>query len=63
MHPPPMLGTLPPSGLPGALSPDTPTITESIPVSRLNEMYMTQRQTVSDRLEADSRGYHSVFSQ
>lgn len=63
MHPPPMSGALPPSGLPGALSTDAPGVTEPIPVNRVNEMYMSQRQAVSDRLEADSRGYHSVFSQ
>ncbi|KAI9791708.1 MAG: hypothetical protein M1816_003518 [Peltula sp. TS41687] len=63
MHPPPMPGTLPPSGLPGVLPADTPGVTESVPVNRLNEMYMAQRQAVSDRLEADFRGYHSVFSQ
>ena len=63
MHPPPMPGQGPPQGPPGAFGPDTPGQTEAIPVSRMNEMYMQQRQTVDDRLEADSRGYDSVFSQ
>lgn len=58
-----MPGTLLMQGPPGALPPDMPGPTESLPVSRLNEMYLARNQAVSDRLEADSRGYHSVFSQ
>ena len=63
MHPPPMPGQGPPLGPPGALSPDMPGPTESIPVHRINEMYMQQKQSVNDRLEADGRGYDSVFAQ
>ncbi|KAI9871568.1 MAG: hypothetical protein M1830_002736 [Pleopsidium flavum] len=63
MHPPPMPGQGPPQGPPGALSPDTPGPTESIPVHRMNDMYMQQKQGVNDRLEADGRGYDSVFAQ
>ena len=37
--------------------------TDPVAVQRLNEMYMAQRQGVSDRLETDGRGYNSVFSQ
>lgn len=59
MHPAPMPG----QGPPGALPPDTPGPTESIPVYRMNDMYMQQKQGVNDRLEADGRGYDSVFAQ
>lgn len=63
MHPPPMPGQGPPQGPPGAMSPDTPGPTESMPIHRMNEMYIQQKQGVNDRLEADGRGYDSVFSQ
>jgi hypothetical protein len=63
MHPPPMPGAMPPQGAPGALQPGTPGPTDPIPVNRMNEMYMAQNQGVSDRLEADGRGYNSVFAQ
>lgn len=63
MHPPPMPGQGPPLGPPGAMSADAPGPTESMPINRMNEMYMQQKQGVSDRLEADGRGYDSVFSQ
>ena len=63
MHPPQALGQAPPQGPPGALSADTPGPTETLPVSILNEMFMQNNQGVSDRLEADSRGYDTVFSQ
>ena len=45
------------------MSPDAPGPTETLPVNILNEMYMQKNQGVSDRLEADSRGFDSVFSQ
>ena len=48
---------------PGALGPDTPTSTDPMPVSRLNELYMQQQQAVDSRLETDGRGFDSVFSQ
>ncbi len=63
MHPPPMPGQGPPHGPPGALSTDTPGPIEAIPVRRMNDMYMHQKQGVNDRLEADGRGYDSVFAQ
>jgi hypothetical protein len=34
-----------------------------MPVNRMNEMYMQQQQAQHDRLEADGRGYDSVFAQ
>lgn len=52
-----------PPGPPGAMSADIPGPTESIPINRMNELYVQQKQGVSDRLEADGRGYDSVFSQ
>ena len=52
-----------PPGPPGALSPDQPGPTEALPVDRMNEMYLQQRQDVNNRLEADGRGFDSVFSQ
>jgi len=63
MHPPPMPAQGLPHGPPGALSSDMPGPTEPIPVNRMNEMYMQQKQSVNDRLEADGRGYDSVFAQ
>ena len=63
MHPPPMPGHGMHAGPPGALSPDQPGTTETLPVDRMNEMYVQQQQDVSNRLEADGRGYESVFSQ
>lgn len=62
VHPPLMPGQGLPHGPPGARSPGAPGPIEALPVSRMNEMYMHQNQAVSDRLEADSRGYDSVFS-
>lgn len=64
MHPPPMPGHGPPQGLPpGAMSPSAPGPTEAMSVNRINEVYIQQRQGVTDRLEADGRGFDSVFSQ
>lgn len=63
MHPPQMHGPGPLQGLPGARSPGAPGPIDAIPVQRMNEMYMQQNQAVSDRLEADARGYDSVFAQ
>lgn len=63
MHPPPMPGQGPPQGPPGAIAPGAPGPIDALPVNRMNEMYMQQHQNVSDRLEADARGYDSVFSQ
>lgn len=63
LHPPPMPGQGPPQGPPGARSPGAPGPIDAIPVGRMNEMYMQQSQGVGDRLEADARGYDSVFSQ
>ena len=62
-HPPQASGQAPPQGPPGALPQDAPGPTEALPVSRLNDMYMQKNQAVTDRLEADSRGYDNVFSQ
>lgn len=63
MHPPPMPGQGLHQGPPGGRSPGAPGPIEALPVHRMNEIYMHQNQKVSDRLEADSRGYDSVFSQ
>ena len=45
------------------MSPSAPGPTEAMSVNRINELYMQQRQGVNDRLEADGRGFDSVFSQ
>lgn len=60
MHPPqsPI-----PQGPPGALPLGSAGPIDSVPVDRMNEMYMQERQGTISRLEADSRGYDSVFSQ
>lgn len=63
MHPPLSPGQGLPHGPPGALSPGAPGPTDPIPVNQLNDMYMQQHQDVSNRLEADGRGYGNVFSQ
>ena len=62
-HPPPNPEQGPPPGPPGARSPGEPGPIEPMSVNRMNEMYMQQNQAMEDRLEADSRGYDSVFSQ
>ncbi len=62
-HPPPNSGQGPPLGPPGARSPGEPGPIEPMSVNRMNEVYMQQNQAVNDRLEADARGYDSVFSQ
>ncbi|KAL8820565.1 MAG: hypothetical protein Q9223_001245 [Gallowayella weberi] len=61
-HPPPTSGQVGPQGLPGALPAEYPGPTTPLPVSQINEQYIQQKQSVSDRLEAD-RGYDSVFGQ
>ncbi|MCJ1459335.1 hypothetical protein MMC28_009712 [Mycoblastus sanguinarius] len=61
MHPPQSPGQGPPQGPPGALPPGAPGPTDPIPVNQMNEMYHMQGH--NDRLEADARGYDSVFSQ
>lgn len=63
MHPPHLQGPGPLQGLPGARPPGTVGPLDAIPVTRMNEMYMQHTQAVSDRLEADARGYDSVFAQ
>ncbi|CAF9906349.1 MAG: hypothetical protein ALECFALPRED_002207 [Alectoria fallacina] len=63
MHPPQSPGQGPPQGPPGAFSPGVPGPADPIPVNQMNEIYMQQQQEVSNRLEADGRGYGSVFSQ
>ena len=50
-------------GLPGARSPGEPGPIDPLSVNRMNEMYLQRNQAANDRLEADSRGYDSVFSQ
>lgn len=37
--------------------------TESVPVARLNELYLAARDGKLDRMEADSHGYHGVYAQ
>ncbi|KAL2042153.1 hypothetical protein N7G274_005341 [Stereocaulon virgatum] len=63
MHPPLSPGQVPPQGPPGALPPGAPGPTDPMAINHMNEMYMQQRQDVNNRLEADSRGYETVFSQ
>ncbi|KAI9798622.1 MAG: hypothetical protein M1825_005046 [Sarcosagium campestre] len=58
-----MAASMVPQGHPGAMPLDAPGPTDAVPVKRLNEMYTSHKQGVSDRLEADGRGYTSVFSQ
>ncbi|KAL9636148.1 MAG: hypothetical protein Q9164_003004 [Protoblastenia rupestris] len=60
-HPPQDGDTL--HGAPGALPPNAPGPMDALPVNQLNEHFMQQRQGIHDRLEAESRGYDSVFSQ
>jgi hypothetical protein len=52
-----------PTGPPGAMPPDAGGPTEGMLVSRMNELSMAQKQARHDRLEAESRGHDSVFSQ
>lgn len=52
-----------PQGPPGAISPEAPGPSDALPVSQINEDFMNRRQRMHDRLEAQSRGYESIFSQ
>jgi hypothetical protein len=49
--------------LPGALAPDAPGAFEGMSVERMNEVAAAVRQGGRDRLEAESRGHASIFSQ
>ncbi|CAZ80041.1 unnamed protein product [Tuber melanosporum] len=61
MHPPPQPGQMPPPGPPGAIpGPTDPT--EPLDMQRMNTMYLAAKDGRMDRLEADSRGYHSVYA-
>ena len=62
MHPPPSVGQMPPPGPPGALQGPGHDPNDAIPVDRLNQMYMAAKDGRLDRLEADGRGYHSVYA-
>ncbi|MCJ1374045.1 hypothetical protein MMC20_005275 [Loxospora ochrophaea] len=57
-----MPGQGPPQGPPGAFGPETPGPADALPVSRMNELYMQQKQGMNDRLEADSRGHFVLYS-
>ena len=48
-------------GPPGALSPDMPGPTEPLSIARINEHYHNQRQAIDNRVEAEHRGYETVF--
>ncbi|KAH0606710.1 uncharacterized protein H6S33_003544 [Morchella sextelata] len=61
MHPPPQPGQMPPPGPPGAL-PGQNDPTEPLDIQRMNTMYLAAKDGRMDRLEADSRGYHSVYA-
>lgn len=61
MHPPPQPGQMPPPGPPGAL-PGQNDPTEPLDMQRMNSMYLAAKDGRMDRLEADSRGYHSVYA-
>jgi hypothetical protein len=52
-----------PTTAPGALDPDAPGPADALPVEQINEMYMAKNQMISDRLEAEGRGYDSIFAQ
>lgn len=61
MHPPPQPGQMPPPGPPGALqNPNDPT--EPLDMQRMNNMYIGARDGHMDRLEGNSRAYHSVYA-
>lgn len=61
MHPPPQAGSAL-VGPPGALQGPGQDPNDAIPVDRLNQMYMAAKDGRLDRLEADSRGYNSVYA-
>lgn len=61
MHPPPQPGQMPPPGPPGGL-PGQNDPTEPLDMQRMNSMYLAAKDGRMDRLEADSRGYHSVYA-
>ena len=60
---PPNLTNHDPQGPPGAIPPEDAGAAKAAPVSQLNEDYQRHEQNVHDRLEAESRGYDSIFAQ
>ncbi|MCJ1326722.1 hypothetical protein MMC10_003387 [Thelotrema lepadinum] len=52
-----------PQGLPGAFSSTTPGPTQGLSPDDMNKAFVAQNQAISDRLEAESKGYDSVFAQ
>ena len=48
---------------PGSIPPDNPGPTDILSVQQMNEVYASQRQALHDRLEADGKGYDTVFAQ
>ena len=54
---------LSPHGLPGALPADGPTPTSALSIQQINIRDEANRQAVSDRLDAQGRGFDSVFGQ
>jgi hypothetical protein len=61
-HPQPEQPFVPNPAQPGHVPNGYPGPTEAIPLQRLNELDLGQRQATLDRLEASSRGHESVFS-
>lgn len=66
------VGPIPPNGSdpngesaapPGALPTDLPGPLDPLSVERMNMVSLATRQGLKDRLEAESRGHDSVFSQ
>ena len=62
-HPPQTPGQAPPQGPPGAIPPGAPGPTDPMSVGQMNDAFHAQQQGINDRLEADSRGHDTVFSQ
>ena len=62
-HPPRPIDQIVPQGPPGAPEPDAPTPTQAMSGEQINEQYIAHRQRLDDRLEAESRGFDTVFAQ
>jgi hypothetical protein len=60
---PPLDMRVGPNAPPGALPADLPGAFEGMSVEQMNELGIAKRQIVRDRLEAESRGHESIFSQ
>lgn len=61
-HPPADGSIIDADGPPGSIPSSIPGPLEPISVERMNELYGIQKQALDNRLEAEGRGYDSIFA-